>query len=330
MRALRFLVLSGGFATALLHGGTALACGASPTPYYDIVPGGPKGDMTPRNAPLVVDLKANANGPVDAGFFPTLTLTKVGSDVAIELKSHGMVPPRLTWIPIEPLEPETTYQADFNSGYEGVPDTIWTFTTGRESAPPLSLEGQLEVAFEPGTDTVETCPPPNPCGYDLSKCTTQIVQVTKARVKIPHAIGGFPGRTGELWLTDDLPYDFSPESKTAPPPYAGQNISVVERVDLDDPSVQDVLITVPDPSVAYRPCFAFAASDGRGDQATTQPLCLETPIMPADGFDAASDDDTQNPRTSKGCSFRPESGSNSSSAWLAALSLLVLLRRRTA
>src|SRR5205085_11134414 len=148
-----------------------------------------------------------------------------------------VVPPRLTWIPIESLEPETTYEAHFNSGYEGVPDTIWTFTTGRESAPPLSLEGHLEVTFEPGTDTVQTCPPPNPCGYDEASCTSQIVQVTKPRVKIPRAIGGFPGRTGDVWPTDDMPYDFSPTSKTAPPPYAGLYVSVVGRVDLDDPSV---------------------------------------------------------------------------------------------
>ncbi|MES1188994.1 MAG: hypothetical protein ABUL60_34580 [Myxococcales bacterium] len=339
MRAVRLLVLASGFATALLHGRSALACGASPTPYYVVEQEAPKGDTTPRNAPLVVELKADASGPVDTGFFPTLTLTRAGSDVAIELKSLGMVPPRLSWRASESLEPETAYEAHFNSGYEGIPDTIWTFTTGLDSAPPLSLEGQLEVAFEPGVDTVYTCPSPNPCGNDTAaSCTSQVVQVTKARVKIPRAIGGFPRRTGELWLTDDMPYDFSPDSKTAPEPYQGQNVSKVEYVDLDDPSVQDVLLTVPDPGVAYRPCFAFSASDGRGDQATIQPLCLEAPAVPVSneggaggsGGDSADDSQESRPRTSRGCNFRAGSGGTDSSAWLASLSLLLLLRRRRA
>ena len=325
--------------------GAALACGATAPPFYVVERQAPTGEVTPLNTPLVVGLREDATQPPVESFNPSLTLTDARSKVSLELKSLGGLP-TLAWVPVTPLDPETTYEAHFNPGYEGVPDTTWAFTTGTDSTPTLSLEGKLAVTFEPGTDTISECA--SGANFGCGACTSRgVVKVTKARVKIPHASGGFPRRIGTLWLTDDLPYDFSPASKTGPQPYQGHNVSVAQYADLDDPAVSDVLITVPDEEVAYKPCFAFAASDARGDQATIEPLCLEQPRLPTseagsagNGSDTGasggpvtdphggSADGLQMPssRTSEGCSFGAEPANGS--AWLATLGLLALRRRR--
>jgi MYXO-CTERM domain-containing protein len=238
------------------------------------------------------------------------------------------------WAPVAALEAETAYEAHLNRGYEGVPDTIWTFTTGTKSTPPLSLEGELEVTLEPGTDTILECPSDRkPACSNSEGCTDRVVAVSKARVKIPRSIDGFPRRFGHLRLTNDVPFDFSPASKT-PSPDAGYDVSVEEYTNLDDPSVTEMQITVPDRAVAYRPCFAFSAVDERGDQATSKPLCLE-PIAPAANEGGAGampnpDDGLAANKppsaTSEGCSVGPTKPNGS--VWLAALGLYALARRR--
>jgi len=317
----------------------AQACGASAPPFYVVQNQAPTTAGTPLNAPLVVTLVADPSGPTDANLSPRLTLTKSESDVALDLASFGG-PTTLIWVPLQALEPETQYEAHFNPGYEGVPDTIWTFTTGNHATPALSLEGELSVTFEPGKDTVLSCPGGGiGCGPDdAAACTSEMVDVTKARVKIPHAINGFVDRAGVLWLTDDTPYDFSPESKTTPPPYHGANVSSAEYVNLDDPDLREVLITVPEGEGPYRPCFAFAASDARGDKATVAPLCVDLPPKPQPvedngdpGFlDGAEHSPSSSPssesRTSKGCSFGAQR--TTPSPWLGALMLLALVVRR--
>lgn len=329
-------VLLGGVAALLLQTGAAAACGATAPPFYIVQEQAPTSTTAPLNTPLVVTLVPDTSGPVAESFNPTLTLMRGGSADSIELKSLGGLL-TLTWVPVAPLDAETSYEAHFNPGYEGIPDTIWTFTTGTESTPPLSLEGALEVTLESGTDTVLQCPAgaQSKCGPDTAAgCKDVEIEVTKARVKIPRATGGFAARSGALWLTDDLPYDFSRETKSVPPPYQGKNVSLAQYADLDDANVVDVLITLPTEEVAYQPCFAFAASDGRGDEAFSEPLCLDQPIPPlADegtGGSAATpgglgNDIKKPPQTSEGCSM--SHGQRARHAWLAALALLGLLRR---
>lgn len=321
-------MLSGMVALVLLQSADAEA-GPTAPPFYVVQEQAPSGAAAPLNTPISVTLVADPNGPADANLDPRLTLTKVGHDVALGLKANGG-PPTLIWVPSSPLEAETSYEARFNPGYEGVPDTIWTFTTGQLSTPPLSLEGDLAVTFEPGTDTVWSCPPGATSSRDgAAACSNQLVQVTKARVKIPRALGGFPHRVGTLALTDDLPYDFSPASKTGPAPYRGANVSVSEYADLDDPKVTEILITVPEGEREYLPCFAFAAFDARGDQATSAPLCVDEPIAETDEPDVTEErpsPSASGSRTSRGCTFGAEGSSNG--GWLVALGLAVLARRR--
>lgn len=337
MRELRFHLLGLVLGTESLRCGAALACGMAPTPYYVVEQRAPTGATAPRNAPIVVQLKEDPNGPAVDTFAPILTLTKAGSDVPVELRSLGGRP-TLVWVPTASLEPDTAYEAHFNPGYEGIPDTTWTFTTGAESTPPLSLEGGLKVTFEPGTDTILECPSDRAlgCGDSGSGCTSRTLAVTKARVVIPRPHDGFPQRFGRLRLTDDMPYDFSLPSKTLPPPYQGHNVSVEEYADLENPDLIEVLITVPQQAVAYQPCFAFAATDARGDQATSEPLCLEA-IMPVSNEGGAGPtldpdeglaNEMQKPTStsSKGCSFdrNPSSGS----VWVIGLGLFALVRKR--
>jgi MYXO-CTERM domain-containing protein len=336
MRARLLTAVAGILAAGLAHGSTARACGATAPPFYVVERQAPTSAAAPLNTPLLVTLTEEPSGPADDGFAPTLTLTKAGSDLAVELKPLGGLP-TLSWIPVAPLEPETTYEAHFNPGYEGIPDTIWPFTTGTESAPPLSLEGELHVTLESGVEAVDVCNPcVNKCGNEgdcAAACRVEFQNVTKARVTLPRAVNGFAQRTGALWLTDDKPYDFSEITKTLPEPYRGANVSVLTYADLDDPNITEVSITLPEAELAYKPCFAFEATDARSDRAAAAPLCLDAPFpaanqaepdpnQPGDGLA----NDIIKPRTSSGCSVGHPTASGS--AWLAALAVMGLTRKR--
>ena len=153
-----------GLVAGLSHTARARACGPSPEPVYAVDKAEPSGVNTPINAPLLVHLREEPTAPALEQFVPNLTLTKQGSDEAVELKSLGYGAEQ-AWLPLSELDPETTYEAHFNPGYEGAPDTIWTFTTSAEAWPTLALEGQLEVTIEEGTQTVLQCPNDAcPCG----------------------------------------------------------------------------------------------------------------------------------------------------------------------
>jgi hypothetical protein len=352
MRATLVAVVIGGVAAGLTQSELALACGEASPLYYEVNAKAPIGVGAPLNAPIVVKLSGS---PVDVSSpavvnTPSLTLTKAGAAAALDVKPVGF-PAAPIWVPVALLEPTTSYEAHFNSGYAGVPDTTWPFTTGTESAPVFSLTGQLEVSLEPGTDMLLECI--TNCGFP---CTNKgEIKVTKARVKLPRASGGFAERSGTLWLTDDKPAEFFERSKTGPEPYRGNNVSLASYVNLEDPSVTELLVTVPSEALAYKPCFAFVASDARGDQASVEPLCLDATTVPimnegsagsagAPGNSAAGAstagaaatnpnsgdpgfaNDQKSSGTSSSCSFRR--GPSSDSAWLVLLGLSPLLRRR--
>ncbi len=346
MRAAFVAVVIGGMAAALTRSELALACGEPAPLYYEVNATAPSGAGAPLNAPIVVKLSGSPVGASSPAVVdtPSLTLTKAGAATPLDVKSVGF-PAAPIWVPVAPLEPATSYEARFNSGYAGVPDTIWPFTTGTESAPVFSLTGKLEVSLEPGTDMVLECI--TNCGFP---CTNKgEIKVTKARVKLPHASGGFAARSGTLWLTDDKPAEFFERSKTGPEPYRGNNVSLSSYVNLEDPSVTELLVTVPSEALAYKPCFAFVASDARGDQASVEPLCLDTATLPimnegsagATGSNAAGasaagaaatgpnngDPGFANDQKSSSSSCSFGRGASSASAWLLLLGFSRLLRR---
>jgi MYXO-CTERM domain-containing protein len=167
----------------------------------------------------------------------------------------------------------------------------------------------------------------------------ELVNLTKARVKLPRAVYGFAQRTAQIWLTDEEPYDFFAESKTGPVPYHGTNASTLTFADLEDPSVTEVLVTLPDEEAPYRPCFSFIATDARGDQAVAQ-LCLDTLFPMATNSDEPNTsgaggshdgvgDDVKQPssRTSTGCSVGTDGAGGSK--WLFAVGAFALIRKRS-
>jgi MYXO-CTERM domain-containing protein len=200
------------------------------------------------------------------------------------------------------------------------PATPWTFTTGSEQVPTLSLEGELSVTFEAGED---------PAIGDCTSCgclpSGEMLQVTKARVRLPRAVGGFEPRRGQLFLTDDVPESFSTPSKGDPEPPA-HNVSLGGFAVLTGDAGQEILITVPDESTPYVPCFAFQAFDARDDRATAEPLCLHTQAQGSIPNEGTSQPDSVGPNTSSSCSI--DGGSSPRSAWLPAALLLGLLSRR--
>ncbi len=307
----------------------ALACGATAPLYYVVDQQWPKAEPAPRNAPLVVTLKVGQDGHEYPSLEPSLVLTKSGDDQAIALKARGTAP-RLVWVPAAPLDANTTYEARYNSGYEGHPDSVWQLTTDDSLHPTLELEGQLQVSFEAGTDRVvrRNC---NNCGTDCLGDET--IAVTKARVQLPRVVAGFENRTGELWLTDDSPYDFSSDARGV------HEVSLPSYVRFDSegrPS-EDVLVTVPEEATPYRPCFALRVTDERGDQATTEPLCVEEtfpfslPGNPSDDPQTAPEVAGSESKTSTSCSFGRAPQSATSLGALAGLfGFGALLRRRFA
>lgn len=326
-----------GLVAGLSHAGTAQACGASPEPVYVVDTAGPTSTDTPLNAPLFVYLREEPTASPGQPLAPSLTLTIEGSEETMAVESRGYGP-ELVWVPVETLDPETTYEAHFNPGYEGAPDTIWTFTTGNGTQTALSLEGRLEVTLEQGAQMVWQCPKNAcPCGCSeaamATACTSVEVPVTNARVRLPRTVDGFSKRVGTVVLTDDQPYDFSIPTKGGPEPYWGNNVSSSHYVDLDT-DVTELLIPLPEGETAYRPCFAFAAGDARGDQAV-QSLCLdetfpaatnEPEASPGPNGDDLANDQKKPPSTSEGCSL--SSAPSGSGAWLALLGLLSVAQHR--
>lgn len=154
------------------------------------------------------------------------------------------------------------------------------------------------------------------------------VDVIKARVKLPRVVGGFDERAGQLVLTDNVPETFATPSKadSVPPSH---EVSLMEFVEVSGDADQELLITVPEASTAYDPCFAFMAYDARNDQAMAEPLCLPNseipPLHESPVPNEGTSDPNGAPRTSSGCSIG--NGSSSSAHWLAAALLLGALSR---
>jgi MYXO-CTERM domain-containing protein len=232
--------------------------------------------------------------------------------------------PRLVWVPRQPLTPSTTYEASFNTGYEGAPDHVWQFTTGQTTTPPIALEGELSAELVPGIDPILDCP----------QCSGACVQtgernVTKALVRLPRVKGGFAGRTGHVWLTDDTPYDFREPRKLPPLPNEQHLVSLSSFVVFGDDGLptQDVLITLPEESEPYRPCFAFVVSDERSEGAFAEPFCLDEAFPLSSAQPETVSDEAVTGGDSSACSFGVASSRRAYAAF-ALLALAALTRRR--
>lgn len=326
-RCMRLVSAVVGSAMLLAHSAAALACGEADEPYYVVSEQLPSGDGVPLNAPLIVDLEESANGPAEPHLSPSLTLTVDGSDDALELKAVGREP-HLVWVPTQPLAPNTNYEAHFNPGYEGLPDSIWNFTTGDETTPPIALEGELSATLERGIDPTFECPK---CFGDCTQTGQR--DVTHALVTLPRVKDGFVGYSGQLWLTDNTPYDFSEPTKGESGPNLGHVVSLEATVSFDDDGkpLLPVQMTLPEEDEAYRPCFALRVFDERGDTAIAESFCLAE-TFPRSSPDSNPVDDEpvltdHESSTSAGCSFGVASTSDSSAAF-ALLGLAALTRRR--
>jgi hypothetical protein len=314
-----------------LRAGPAQACGMSSTPWYTVIDMAPSGAEVPLNAPIVVRLdEVVVDGnlpPLDASLL--LYDGTLKEERAVPASILGLSPDgELSFVPEADLPPNTTFSASFFSGQEDPSLTsspraiaIRSFTTGTETAPSLSLEGELSVTLEPGEDRALECP--NAC----SGCTATgpAFAVTKARVKLPRLVGGFATQRAELWLTDNVPQRFD---NGEPNPHV---LQLGGWLSVDELEAGEALWTLPEEQTPYRPCFAFKAFDARGDVVEAAPLCLEeaddfagAPVTGGPG--AMAPGQSASSRNSSACSFVPTSAGYG--AWLPALLLLGALSRR--
>lgn len=287
------------------------------------------GMEAPLNAPIVLRLSESVTDSDAPPFTPTLSLRASTSDEVVNVPGSILglsLDGELSFVPEGNLPPSTTFLATFLSGQEVVttdrpPGTTWSFRTGTETSPSLSLEGELSVTLEPGEDNALECP--NNCGCTA---TGAAFAVTKARVKLPRLVGGFRAHRGELWLTDETPYHF--DLPTVEPD--SHVVQVGGQLSRDELAAGEALITLPAEDVAYSPCFSFRALDARGDQVLSPALCLEKDDFvgapSSDPPGATGSEDTASPRRSSACSFTPTTGSPE--AWLSVLLLLATLSRR--
>jgi hypothetical protein len=289
------------------------------------------GMEAPLNTPIVVRLSESVTDSDAPPFAPTLSLHATTSDEIVHVPASILglsLDGELSFVPEATLPPSTTFLATFLSGQDAVttdrpPGTTWSFRTGTETLPSLSLEGELSVTLEAGEVNALECP--NNCGCTA---TGAAFAVTKARVELPRLVGGFPTHRGELWLTDNTPYHF--DLPTVEPD--SHVVQLGGQLSRDELAAGEALITLPSEDVAYSPCFSFRALDARGDQVLSPALCLEEDVFvgaPAtDSPGATSSDDATSPRRSSACSFAP--ATESPQMWLPSLLLLgVLSRRRT-
>lgn len=307
----------------------ALACGASNPPYYVVSDQAPSGEDVPLNAPLLVELAESADGPVYPEISPSLVLTLEGEGEAVPLVAVSRVP-HLAWVPSSRLQPGKTYEAHYNPGYEGHPDSIWQFTTGDSVKPAITLEGSLQATLEPGSDPILEC---STCGSDCVEKGRR--PVTQARLRLPRVASGFDPRRGELWLTDDSAFTFPAPDQDSAPSTEGHTLALVTSVTFDAEGypTSDILVTLPEEDAPYRPCFALRVTDGRGDRATAEPLCLAE-TFPNQGA-SPPQDDTQEPvlgngasNTSSACAFGRERLGASSALGALLLVGAAALRRR--
>lgn len=308
MRLALTLLCSG---AVVAHSVAAWACGSTPEPSYAAAEQRPTGSGVPVNTPIVVELAESARTEDGPLLSPRLTLVVEGTDEALAVTSVGSAP-RLVWVPREPLATNTSYEAHFNTGYEGHPDTIWHFTTGDEVTPPVALEGELQVTFEPAEEPVMECFAN--CGTACTQVGT--VSVTKARVRLPRAILGFPKYHAEVWLTDNTPLDFASGAPDSGPSRGSHLVNLGTWVSYDERGepVAEALFTVPEEEEPYRPCISMRVVDERGQSAESSPLCAERT------FPFASKS------TSAGCSFGV--GKANTGVVVALLGLVALTRRR--
>lgn len=323
-------------AALLARTAPALACGAQDEPYYEPSEQGPNGGSVPLNAPLVIVLSESTGGPAEPHLNPIMSLRVHGTDEAVQLKATGSAP-RLAWVPEQPLAPVTTYEAHFSTGYEGAPKSTWLFTTGEESAAPLSLEGPLVATLEQGREPAIVCPPGN-CGCSQGDCMAACRNgspepVTQVRVKLPRVSGGFAPRVGTLWLTDERPYDFTEPTHGAPSANGGHVVSLADVVtfDHDGRPTKDVVMTLPEEAEPYRPCFALRVTDERGDSAFADSFCLNQTFPLASPEVDSSEDEAVVDRssdTSSACSMGGASPGGATLGTALALAVAALVRRR--
>lgn len=319
----------------LLRAEPAQACGASPTPRYTVLDMSPLSTDAPLNAPIVLRLGKNVTDSDAPPLTPSLYLRASTSDetTAVSASSLGLGSDgELSFVPEANLPPNTTFAATFHTGQETASadqpaGTTWSFRTGSETAPGLSLEGALSVTLEPGEDNALECP--NNCGCTA---TGPAFAVTKARVKLPRLVGGFPTQRAELWLTDNAPATF------LAPHDIGSGSRMVQlggQLRPEELEAGEAVWTVPEEETPYKPCFAFQAFDARGDVAQAQSLCLDEyfPSVTQSGglgtagsTGATSSKDRADTHTSSACSFAP--AARGFQAWLPALLLLGGFSRR--
>jgi uncharacterized protein (TIGR03382 family) len=300
----------------------------------------PQGEAVALNAPLIVELLETTSDSDAPPPLPELSLSVVGSDEVVRVPATSSTRgTRLSFVPTEPLLPDTTYHATFRTGQllDGVPpvepsSATWEFTTARTAAPALELHGELRVTLEQGQDPIYSCT--TDCGGGCVQTGSQAV--TKARVKVPELLGGFGAKfSSVLLLSDDTPGSFEAPSKTEPEPQSEHAVWREQLEQLDPSAPADILITLPLETQPYQPCFAFKVWDDRGDEALADPVCLDDtfpsvqpPLGNAGSMGHPLVDDTIKPRSkSSSCSASGASGGVPSALALL-VGLAALSRRR--
>ncbi len=323
---------------SILRSATGAAC-SEPYYTYDVGSFGPDSGQVELNAPLLLTTIENDDewdpdrtGELD----PKLELRVLGSDTPLEVLEPTHFGSTLSFIPTKALAPNTTYSvsarlvADLVSAVESE-KVSWQFTTGTAIREPMQLKGDWQVSFEHGRDEQFECTTEfGSCGGDCQPIGD--VAVTKARITLPSAHGGFSNEylSATLAILPDEP--------------AVDGALVVTGVDIEGGKPSELMVTMPLlGGSSYKPCFQFEATDARNeramsvycvDEAFPQPADNRGPLKPKPQpmpepdpvNELAAEDDGALRRTSSGCST--SSGSHGTGSALGLLLGLAAFTRR--
>jgi hypothetical protein len=319
------------------------ACSVA-APTYSYEWGAPVEPGAPLNTPVFIGVSTSQ--PTDyRAESPRVHLVQAetGREVELlEVRSPGSPLAErgiMSFVPVAPLAPETTYRVGVTSVLIGAADGVespevasWQFTTGTTSAPTLRATGQFSAVFSEAVAPHRDCPSYQGCGEVCVENGSD--RVTKAIITLPRVLGGFReyGLPTQVIVTNDVPFSFASPPEVIVSAQADAGAS-------EQPTSVEVIVPPLQSGQAFRPCVVARVTDARGDTLDIEGQCfdaispLQVPLtreaepLADDGAD--TDDRSTEPatrtRSSSACSFGAPASAGS---WLGGIALATVALRR--
>jgi hypothetical protein len=258
----------------------ALACGATPEPYWTIASTLPRENgILPTDGALIVRA---APSPASSGGTPPITFTVSEEGSADSIAGVTEVwfsdTPSMSWHSLSPLKPSTSYQAMVRIDQQTLPtssgptDLTWKFSTSAQPTAPLALEGSLLVVTEDYQRDIQQCDT-NDCGSFNCRVTGKEPAV-RAKITLPIARGGYAIDGYRAWLhySANNPQVFDGPGEGHPSGYSEVNLASL--LTMHEGESQEVVVPLFEEADPYEPCFALNVVDPTDHAVHPEPKCI--------------------------------------------------------